>query len=242
MGLDSAPIWWLFQGLRLSGAAVDWLLTYLIQSTILIGGVWLLLSTPLGRRLAPASAAWAWRFALVGAVVSASIQSIRTPDPLAGTVRVPGASESAAVRIAVQRVTPGSPITSALPDELRAPDALTWRSTTPTGDHVTTIMSMGPRWSAAVLALWIAGAGACLALFMRARRRFAALLGTKRPGDRTLAGGALRSVRDGAGVHRPIRLTLSECLTSPVAIGASEICLPERTLSELDPIRMVPTS
>jgi hypothetical protein len=178
MGLDSAPIWWLFQGLRLSGAAVDWLLTYLIQSTILIGGVCLLLSTPLGRRLAPASAAWAWRFALVGAVVSASIQSIRTPDPLAGTVRVPGASESAAVRIAVQRVTPGSPITSALPDELRAPDALTWRSTTPTGDHVTTIMSMGPRWSAAVLALWIAGAGACLALFMRARRRVAALLGT----------------------------------------------------------------
>jgi beta-lactamase regulating signal transducer with metallopeptidase domain len=106
------------------------------------------------------------------------------------------------------------------------------------GEHVTTIMSTGPRWSLAVLGLWIAGAGACLALLVRARRRFAALLGTKRLGDRTLAGGALRSVRDGARVHRPIRLTLSEGLTSPVAIGASEICLPERTLSELDPIRM----
>jgi hypothetical protein len=35
-----------------------------------------------------------------------------------------------------------------------------------------------------------------------------------------------------------VTLTLSERLTSPVALSADEICLPERALSELDPIRM----
>jgi hypothetical protein len=39
-------------------------------------------------------------------------------------------------------------------------------------------------------------------------------------------------------VDRHVLLTLSDRLTSPVALGHDEICLPARALSELDPIRM----
>jgi beta-lactamase regulating signal transducer with metallopeptidase domain len=238
MGIDNAPFWWLYGGLRLAGGLADWLLTYAIHSTLLIGGTWLFLSTPAGRRLAPASAAWLWRFALVGAVISSLLQSLRSPEPLAGTVRVPGAPEVAAVRVAVQRVTPGSTEQAELPAAFAGPRILSWRSSNAAGDVVTGMLNVGPRWPFALLGLWLAGAVVGLLLFVRALRRFTRLLGNRRRGERTLAGGALRAVRAGARLTRPVRLTLSEDLTSPVAIGASEICLPERTLAELDPIRM----
>ena len=47
----------------------------------------------------------------------------------------------------------------------------------------------------------------------------------------------LREVLNRAGIRRPIRLTVASGLTSPVAIGRHEICLPQRVLAEMDPIQ-----
>jgi beta-lactamase regulating signal transducer with metallopeptidase domain len=88
------------------------------------------------------------------------------------------------------------------------------------------------------LTTWLAGALLLLALFLHARRRFFRSLADRRSGEFTLAGNALRAVVDQARVTRPIRLTMSDSLTSPVALGSDEICIPRRVLAELDPIRM----
>jgi len=70
------------------------------------------------------------------------------------------------------------------------------------------------------------------------RERFLRSIGPRRSADHTLAGNALRYLRSEGHVQRDVRLTVSEDLSSPVALGAGEICLPARALSELDPIRM----
>ena len=43
----------------------EWLLTYSIHSTLLIGGLLLLTSTSVGRRIVAGHGTWLWRFALV---------------------------------------------------------------------------------------------------------------------------------------------------------------------------------
>src|SRR5262245_57345122 len=71
-------------------ALLEWLLTYAIHSTLLIGALLLITSTTTGRRLVAGHGSWLWRFALVGAVITASLQSLRSAAPLAGTLRLDG--------------------------------------------------------------------------------------------------------------------------------------------------------
>lgn len=233
--MDSSAISWLLEAVRATNGLVNWLMTYLVHSTILIATTWALLSTPWGRRLAPAGQAWLWRFALVGAVVSASAQAIRSADPLAGTLRIPGMTAQATMRVEVERFAPGTvagPRRSAHPK----PNAINWQSDA--GTRIAAYVGAGSWATFALVGAWLLGAMTCLLLFAQARRRFARLLSGRYTGRGTLAAGALTVVRDDARVRRPIDLTLCDRLTSPVAIGTSEICLPSRTLAELDPIRM----
>lgn len=235
--MDSSALAWLMDAVRFSTGLVGWLITYLVHSTLLIVTTWAVLSTPVGRRLAPAGQAWLWRLALIGAVISASAQFIRSGEPLAGTVSIPGLPAMAVMRVEVERTTPGVKT----PHPLRTPpipDAITWKVESPPGTHVAAAISSATMRSVVVVGVWILGALACVALFARARRRFGRLLAGRRSGRDTLAAGALSAVKRDAHVFRRIDLTLSDRLTSPVAIGAREICLPSRTLAELDPIRM----
>lgn len=235
--MDSSALAWLMDAVRFSTGLVGWLITYLVHSTLLIATTWAVLSTPVGRRLAPAGQAWLWRLALVGAVVSASVQSLRSAEPLAGTVSIPGLATLAVMRVEVERVTPGAMTRRALhPPPM--PDAITWKVRSEPGTHIAATVSSASFRSVAVVGVWILGALACVALFARARRRFGRLLNDRRSGRDTLAAGALAAVKRDARVYRGIDLTLSDRLTSPVAIGTREICLPSRTLAELDPIRM----
>src|SRR5574338_1642740 len=88
-----------------ANALLQWLVTYAIHSTLLIGGVLLMTATSRGRRLVAGHGTWLWRFALVGALVTASLQSMRTAAPLAGTLRLDGdAPARTMVRLEVDRV------------------------------------------------------------------------------------------------------------------------------------------
>src|SRR5688572_4611057 len=80
-----------------ANALLEWLLTYAIHSTLLIGGLLLITSTAAGRRLVAGHGSWLWRFALVGAVITASLQSIRAESPLAGTLRIDGDTPARAI-------------------------------------------------------------------------------------------------------------------------------------------------
>jgi HEAT repeat protein len=56
---------------------------------------------------------------------------------------------------------------------------------------------------------------------------------------RAVAGGPLSAMladlKKEVGLHRPVRLTMARTISSPVALGVTEICVPELALSDLTP-------
>jgi Zn-dependent protease with chaperone function len=198
----------------------EWLVTYAIHSTLLIGGLQLLTATPFGRR-AFGNGSWLWRFALVGGLITASLQSLRSASPLTGTLRLDEDTPARTmVRVEVQREAPGMATGFG--------GSRTVRSS----------IDISPAWPLAVLAAWFVIAGGLLCWFVIARNRFLRSIGPRHSGDHTLAGNALRYLLREGGLRRHVHLTISDRLTSPIALGSDEICLPARALAELDPIRM----
>ena len=205
-----------------------WLLTYSIHSTLLIGGLLLLTSTSVGRRIVAGHGTWLWRFALVGGLATASLQSLRAAAPLGGTLRLDGNTpQRTMIRLDVQET--GS---------VAENGAVRWTSSDGTHRVVTSDIKVTPVWPLLLFGAWFVIAGALLGWFLVIRERFLRSIGPRRSADHTLAGNALRYLRSEGHVQRDVRLTVSEDLSSPVALGAGEICLPARALSELDPIRM----
>src|SRR5882672_7525493 len=74
----------------LAQAALAWLLTYLLHSTLLLGLAWLA-SKPLARWSVAAEETM-WRLALVGALLTASLQLAAGWEPAAGRWRLTAAS------------------------------------------------------------------------------------------------------------------------------------------------------
>jgi HEAT repeat protein/beta-lactamase regulating signal transducer with metallopeptidase domain len=210
----------------LSSAVLAWLLTYLIHSTALLLLAWAITRI---RIWSPGATDLFWKTALVGGLVSASAQlglelrpagsvSIARPTP---ALRAPVVVKSANTNAAPADVTTSQPLESAT------------RSVPAAGaSSSATRQSLPVR--GIVVAVWaIVGLG--LALGYAARR----LILVGRIGDR-------RAVLDGrliaeldqltrdAGLRRRPRLTCTTRISSPIALGVAEICLPESALEELD--------
>ena len=213
---------------RFANVAFEWLLTYAIHSTLLIGGLLLLTSIPAGRRLVAGHGSWLWRFALVGAIATASVQSIRSASPLTGTLRLDGDTPVATT----MRLDMHEEITST------AADGPQW--TTPGGTHrvVRSSISIRPLWPLLLLGGWFIVAAGLVTWFLVARSRFLRFIGPRESAEHTVAGNSLRYLLARGRIRRFVMLTRSDRLTSPVALGDDEICLPSRALAELDPIRM----
>ena len=212
--------------LHSANVLLEWLMTYAIHSTLLIGGLLLLTSTAFGRQALGKNGTWLWRFALVGAIVTATLQSIRSGAPLTGTLRLDKDTPSqTTVRVEVNRK--------------QVAHSPAWVGPLGGGKSVVTrSIDVTPTWPLAVLGAWFVVAGALLTRFLVARARFLRTIGPRSSADHTLAGNALRYLMREGSITRPIRLTLSDRLTSPVALGSDEICLPSRAMAELGPVRI----
>ncbi|MPY89724.1 MAG: hypothetical protein GEU99_17605 [Luteitalea sp.] len=90
-------------------------------------------------------------------------------------------------------------------------------------------------WPRMLLALWAAGAFLLLARLVYGQRRLHWLLRDRRPVAEGNVLAVLAALRRNAGVWRPIELTTSLVCPGPIALGTSEICVPERFLQDLDP-------
>ncbi len=71
-------------------------------------------------------------------------------------------------------------------------------------------------------------------LFLIRRALAMRRIGPRRPVEEPRLLTMLELLREGGGVHRPVRLTAARGLSSPVALGWDEIVLPEAALTELD--------
>jgi len=89
-------------------------------------------------------------------------------------------------------------------------------------------------WTGALLLAWAASASLLLLYFFLVRLRLVFRLGRRDPVEEGSMPRLLDALRRQAGIRRPVRLTTASGLTSPVALGLSEICIPEAVLVELD--------
>jgi HEAT repeat protein/beta-lactamase regulating signal transducer with metallopeptidase domain len=220
----------------------SWALTYLLHSTLLLGAAW-----ALTRRYfrEPAVRDLLWKSALVGGLVTASLQLGWGFEPLGGAVRFPGVRPSPAGDPAgtVQAWT-GMLGESVAPSGANDPAPLArprpsavFAAPTPTATQLPSTFGASRSgmslWSGLVAA-WLLVAAGWTGLYLVQRSRAIRRLGHRRAvTDRPLLE-MLNQLRQTGGVVRHIRLTTAPGLTSPVALGGTEIVLPEVALSELD--------
>lgn len=228
----------------------SWLLTYLLHSSLLLGGAWLVTS-----RWARAAAVrdLIWKAALVGGVVTATMQTGFAYEPLGGAMALhwdrpspasrdagpePGAapdwsgtllgsSTAASGRAAPDLAAVGVPTRTAAP--LPHPNSSPLATATP-------VVQDGARalFSAAI-AGWAVLATAMAMLYLFQRRRAMRQIGPRLPVEDTALLAMLDDLRQAGEVRAAIRLTVGEGLSSPVALGHDEIVLPRAALSELQP-------
>jgi beta-lactamase regulating signal transducer with metallopeptidase domain len=197
---------------RWMDVAAAWLLTYLVHSTLVLLGVWALTSWV---ALRDGTRDILWKTALVGGLVTASVQTAVAREPLGGQFRLSSRTAHGvppAVRIAVREEGPGA------------------RS------RVLVRRSNGTQWTAAVVALWLTGAGAALLWLTAAHGRASRALGDRASLDGTPISRRMRDLLDRAGERRSVKLTCSTATASPVALPGREVCLPRRALVELEAV------
>ena len=200
---------------------LGWLLTYAVHSTVLLGGAWWL-----ARRLRTAIARdLLWKTALFGALVTATVQGGLGIRP-AGSISLGGVAASSVAR------TSDAPARVARAKGVGIDPIVDQPATT--ADVATPAPAAAvPSTATILIAAWIV-IGAALALVFVGRR----LILVGRLGDRRaitdaplaplLAALAARSrVRD-------VRLTSSATISSPVALGRREICVPSAAITDLE--------
>src|SRR5215203_5912820 len=218
----------------LSSAMLAWLLTYAIHSTALLGLAWALTRA---RAWSPAASDLLWKTALVGGIVTATVQ-LRLDVRPAGSVSLQRDASTTGQQLpAVSEAATESDATlatdqphAAAPDETHAAAPTSIAQAAPS-----TAPASPPTTHGVAVLAWAIVAGV-LALSYAARR----LILVGRIGDRlavddpALLAELERLARD-AGLRTLPRLTSTVRISSPIALGIGEICVPETALIELDP-------
>jgi beta-lactamase regulating signal transducer with metallopeptidase domain len=217
--------------------AVAWMLTYLLHSTLLLG-----LAALASKRLARWSVAAeevVWKAALVGAILTASLQLAAGWQPLAGQWRLAGTPSAEILNVgaglvparAAERLAPATEFAPAPPLERQAVPA------SPSPSHSLPSLASLPSLSSLVLTAWACGALLLLLTYGRSYLRLGRRL-KHRP--RVVAGdlhAQLRTLAAEAGLADAVRLSCSSRVPVPLALGFGrpEICVPPRAFAGLSP-------
>jgi beta-lactamase regulating signal transducer with metallopeptidase domain len=232
----------LIPAIPLASQVAAWLLTYLLHSTLFLAFAWLAARGPLRRR--PALEEAAWRFALVAALVTASVQLAAGYTPLAGRWGL-DTPASAAVSARVERVTPLAPLASSalhLPARMSPPAGrIALHGVQPAPASAARLSARvqpfpwSAPWSALFAGLWLASALALATRWLAAHLRLSRRLHAR---PEVVGGdmhGLLRRLAGEAGLADQVRLSCSSRLPVPIALGLRrrEICVPPRALAFL---------
>ncbi len=189
-----------------------WLLTYAIHSTVLLGVVWLVTR----RRLEPATSDLLWKVALLAPLVTGTIQA-RLELRTSAAVTLPAPARSLAAptgQAAALALEPGNPDVEAV-----------------RGSTATT--SRAPSLPLVAVLLWSAIALGSSLYYVARRLILVGRLADRRPVTEGPLPVTLADLQRTTGYRRRVRLTMARTISSPVALGLSEICVPELALSEL---------
>src|SRR2546429_308876 len=200
----------------LASSMFAWLLTYLIHSSALLGLAWLVTRR---RRLEPAASDLIWKVALLAGLVTGTIQSrldLGTP----GAVTLPAAASPAAPIVREPATVPSneSPVGTTSP---------TSRTST------TSAAPRAPSLPLIVVLLWAAVALGWSLHYLARRLILVGRLADRRAVSDGPLAATLAELRRSTGYRRRVQLTMARTIASPVALGLSEICVPELALSDL---------
>ncbi|HSF41411.1 MAG TPA: M56 family metallopeptidase, partial [Thermoanaerobaculia bacterium] len=212
----------------LANHAIAWAITYLLHSTLLLSLAWLA-SRRLARRSVRAEEV-VWRVALVGGLLTASLQLAAGFEPLAGRLSLPetAATSPSAPALPRERASSERPSFGPVP---AAPSPVAFEAAAPGKAPLSLpVLALGA-WALGALLL----TARCAASVLRLRRRI-----ENRP--RVVGGNLfaqLSRLTAEAGFKQPVRLTSSSRLPVPVALGLrrseAEISVPPRALVGLSP-------
>jgi hypothetical protein len=207
---------------------VGWAATYTVHSTLLLGLAALIARTVRSDSLRELT----WKYAVLGGIVTATLATGLGGTPLAGrwSMEEPRREGGGSLRLAaVPRVVEGDGIDAAGAAEapFAAPPAR------PRGASVDASAGANRPWRVLVVA-WVLGAAVLLGRVARAQLWLSVALRGRRPIAAGKAAELLAEVRDRAGWRRPVRLSASAAVLTPLALGRGEICVPERFFIELD--------
>ena len=209
-----------------------WLLTYAMHSTLLLGLVWLMISRGLVRSHFVQDIFW--KTALVGGLITATVQTtgrpawttpLRLASPAAAAAHEPGLQSS---ELVPAEIRPGTAIPSS-----PAPVIGEAGEVAP-GAPAPAVGSAAPAFATLLLWAWAALAALSVAGLAFAHLRLSRRLGRRESLGPSPLRSLLESLCEAASIRRPIRLTRSEGLASPVALGRSEICVPSAVITDLD--------
>jgi Zn-dependent protease with chaperone function len=194
------------------GAAVgSWILTYLLHATVLLSGAAL---ATIAVRARPEIEEAIWKLALVGGLLTASLQPV-----VAGWRAAPPQVEGSVAAAAADSQPLGEPSGQLYGRAESAP--------------LVPVLAAASSWRRALLLGW-----ATVTALLLARLLAASLNLRSRLADRRRIAGPLAVLVDhlleAAGCRRPVRLTSTDGIPVPIALGG-EICMPERALRELPP-------
>lgn len=200
---------------RISAVLVAFIATYAVQSTLMLSATWLLT-----RRVRRHEAReLLWKVAVIAGLGTALLQTTGAVSSVTGTHDVSSLVEA--------RVWEDAPLSLAVGQQ--------------PGRHIVFGARLPESWSflrALPLLLataWLLYAVLILARVLSATTRARRALGPRFDVDEQTVVARFRTVCSRLGLHRPVRLTLSSEMTSPVALGNAEICIPRKIVSDLTP-------
>jgi beta-lactamase regulating signal transducer with metallopeptidase domain len=217
-------------------AALGWLATFLVHSTLWISGAWLV-----ARRID--SAAWRerlWRGSIAGGLLTSVLVMALPTASVGWRWEMPASSVATGETDgAVPEPSPSAPgvLESVALDSPAAPVANDARPTpVPQPAHES-------EWSwstiqVVLLAVWLAGAALSLAHLAWAHARLARALRTRREVESGALTDCLARLATRTGFPKPPRISTSTSLPAPVALARGEIVVPERALARLGPAEL----
>ncbi len=210
-----------------------WLVTYAVHSTLLLGTAWLAVRL-LGRwRLDLQEAIW--RTALLGGLLTATLQLVSGVASISGSLPLlasPGPEQALDSPVAtfpgndvVQTSRDGRQDTRATGAQLSSVAFTVPVAPASSGSTATPALYRSLPWQEVLLLLWLVGSVLAAGRLLSSWRRLQRL---RRSGRAMPVGRLLRRLATRIGVQKPVRVSISEAISSPFATGVwrLEICLP----------------
>ena len=212
-------------------AAIEWLYTYLLHSTILLGAAWVATKVlPFG---SASSKDIVWKTAAFGALITATIAFTLDLPSVVDPIEIGTLSAQQEEHLGARQYDSLIAATDEVIADAMSSEMTENTSAIPVVDDPLRETTRPFRFGVLLSLLWVCGFALSLTSFLLARRRFLAEIGPRSSVQNGSLLDELEFLKETSGLTGEIGLTESFQLRSAVVVNSREICLPSRIHEEL---------